>query len=357
MPLSLEKIRELNKVSLYVTCCSDPCPAFGSSLPTVSGDSGLKGSGVRVSDPWVLGMYSSGGFPLSSGVEYGDRVDDAIKAMGSDGPFWSHGFFKALGMGLQQGWGLMPQLDYAHKMYLKSSAPLKFSLKCYLCLETSVYDDFLRPLSQLFFLTYPTRSSDSDALTTLVDKASDGVRKLGEWSSEMRSSYSSKLPASGVGEASGVGGSESGGVYVWWDRFMQSLFSVGELSAGAVEEGLSWLKETAIPWLNHALGDGLYLLYCPPTCRSLWFAGSGSREVTYGGNTVYYYDVVGSGLLVKYGSVVVPDCVITSLNIDIPKLYYRGGYPGLIEVELGFQTLRVGTSNLLRDTVHGVGLG
>lgn len=334
MPLSLEQIRELNKVTLYVTCCTDPVP--------------VDGGGSSVGAPvWSLGMYSGGGFPLHGSVDIGPWDWAGMVNTKKEGGGWLESVGKILGNVGQLGFGLTPQLDMVQKMWLKSTEPLKFVMSCYLCLEESVEEDLLKPLSRLFFLTYPVRAV--------------GVgEEFGEWGSTIAGEVRSL--------ARGIEGSMGGGgLLAAAPAWVKGL-------GGFTVDGLSVLADL----FEKAGGDGrdgfqrwfgeVYLLHCPPTFRSFLFGDlfegvkgwlfeslgfSTSSYCTYGGRRVDYIETPGSGLTVCYGGSLISNCFIRDLDIKIPKLYYRGGYPGVVEVTITFETLRRGSANMYRDIIYG----
>lgn len=321
MPLSLSEIRDLNKVTLYVTCCTDPAV-----------DSSSAGSG----SVWSVGMYSSGGFPLHGHIDVDNSLWDS-KNMSNNK--WAGVLGGLIDNGLGLGFGMVPQIDYVHKMTLKKSDSLKFTVQCYLCLENGVEDDFLRPLSQLFFLTYPVRSVGGSAYVDKLMGALGALVQKGLASVDAEAWYMKVL--------NNIFGSDVGA----------SLQSWGSDFVSAVKNG------SATRWFRESFGE-VYGLHCPPTFRSLlqgevgvgiaeFFGGDWGRTVDYGGNTVRYIDCGGSGLSVCYGGSIVSNCVITDLDVKIPKLYYHGGYPGVIELGITFATLRVGSANLYRDLIYG----
>lgn len=319
MPLSLDGIRNLNKVTLYVTSCSDP--------------GGLEeGDGV-----WSQSLYSEGGLSLSGGVDVGDWSESLFGSNGS--AVGASRLIKGLSKVAGAAFNVVPQLDYSHRMWVKESKPLEFTMKCYLCLENGVKDDFLIPLRRLFFLTYPVRG-DSDALGATLGWIGGAIEKWG-----------GQLEGWGRAGWESTGGSAG-------DGLLHSFYGLASLFGVLVEgggENLRAIVESASDYLKSYMGS-TYFLHCPPTCRGFLFGrsyGVEEKVIPYCGVDVRYHDVVGSGLSVQYGGNWISDVVITKLDVDIPKLYYVGGYPGVVSLTIGFKTLRVGSANLYSDLVGG----
>lgn len=319
MPLSLDGIRNLNKVTLYVTSCSDP--------------GGLEeGDGV-----WSQSLYSEGGLSLSGGVDVGDWSESLFGPNGS--AVGASRLIKGLSKVAGAAFNVVPQLDYSHRMWVKESKPLEFTMKCYLCLENGVKDDFLIPLRRLFFLTYPVRG-DSDALGATLGWIGGAIEK---WGGQLE----------GWGRAGWESTGGSGG-----DGLLHSFYGLASLFGVLVEgggENLRAIVESASDYVKSYMGS-TYFLHCPPTCRGFLFGrsyGVEEKVIPYCGVDVRYHDVVGSGLSVQYGGNWISDVVITKLDVDIPKLYYVGGYPGVVSLSIGFKTLRVGSANLYSDLVGG----
>ena len=48
----------------------------------------------------------------------------------------------------------------------------------------------------------------------------------------------------------------------------------------------------------------------------------------------------GSGLDFRYGGVLISDVFIKSMRVEVPTLYYEGGYPPVLQVTLDLATFR-----------------
>ena len=87
MPLDIQRLRELNKLSLYVTCCSDP-----------AGRLSMGSAGV-----WKFSMYSEGGLGLDAGITTEDLIPGGVG---------STNIGKFLSGAAQIGWGFEGQFLY-----------------------------------------------------------------------------------------------------------------------------------------------------------------------------------------------------------------------------------------------------
>lgn len=133
MPLSLEAIRNLNKMKFIVECCKDPAGA-----PENNGGS-----------TWAFELYSDGG------IQFGAQIQNEDLLTG----FLSNNRFASLvKRGVQIFTGVLPQIDISRKYLYGGSNPISFPLKTYLVLETDPQEDFINPLIRLFYLTYPHRT-------------------------------------------------------------------------------------------------------------------------------------------------------------------------------------------------------
>lgn len=48
----------------------------------------------------------------------------------------------------------------------------------------------------------------------------------------------------------------------------------------------------------------------------------------------------GSGLDFRYGGVLISDVFIKSMKVEVPTLFYEGGYPAVLQVTLDLATFR-----------------
>ena len=67
------------------------------------------------------------------------------------------------------GYGIPTQLDYAKKFKFTGVNSLKFSVSGVLALQDSIETDFLQPLANLAYLTFPSRSYKISA-DAILDK-------------------------------------------------------------------------------------------------------------------------------------------------------------------------------------------
>lgn len=303
MSLSVQQIRDLNKIRLFVTSCSDPAGEYSDGSSSTAG-------------VWSFGMYSEGGLGLEAPIKT-TSVFGALPGSGLGDTLVG----QVLGSALQVGWGLVPQVDYPHKFKFQGSAPLSFSVKCYLVLETSVAHDFFAPLLRLFFLTYPRRTTDP---------ASGASISVQDWFR----AHANELDASIQDWISALNTPSTRNIY----NFLSNLSS----GASDAVSGVSSFVDKYV--------GSVYPLVTPPTFRT---RGSNTPSRFSWGGSVRYYQTSGSGLALGYGRTYVDGVFIRSLSVRLPELYYAGGFPQVIEVNLSFETLRVATADMLYGAVTG----
>lgn len=297
MSLSLDSIRELNRLHLLVTSCSDPA--------------GLQDNSRGSAFVWSVDLLSEGGLSLSAPLSVGQDLLSKAMTLDPNGKGFLHATASNISNLGSSLWGIVPQMDYARKYTFGGSQEVSFSAKCYLCLEEGLESDFFIPLLRLFFLAYPTRTDFGITLHSMADTLTQfsGNSNLKEFVDEVHS----------------------------WLNKVQSLVS-GKKSGDGV-----------LGYAMREVGD-VYSMVAPPTFNS-WL--NRSSQIRYNGRDVQYFSVEGSGLAVCYGNMYIPDVVITGIDVSVPKLYYHGGFPQVIEVSLSFKTLRVATSNLMFDIMRG----
>ncbi len=313
MPLSIEQIRELNKVHLYVSSCSDPVgneetPQNESFVPTSP-------------HVWSMGMFSEGGLQLDSALQDLQPWRFGENLMKTDVGKLASGV-------LNRYAGIVPQVDYNHFYTYNGTNPLSFSTKCFLVLEEGVDEDFFNPLLRLFFLAYPARGAN--AMDWVAGKATE----LKAWADKQRSAAAEKK-----------------------DKKENDIRPLEEAFYTIIDKGASGLQE-AMGLMSDVVETQLgtsYSLHVPPTVKTVntSSSGRGLDSIEIDGHRVQYYRSNGSGLSVCYGNNYIPNVIITGININIPKLYYHGGFPQVIEVGLSFKTLRVVSANMMYDIVRG----
>ena len=316
MPLSIEQIRELNKVHLYVSSCSDPVgneetPQNESFVPTSP-------------HVWSMGMFSEGGLQLDSALQdlqpwkFGENLMKTNVGQLASGV-------------LNRYAGIVPQVDYNHFYTYNGTNPLSFSTKCFLVLEEGVDEDFFNPLLRLFFLAYPARGAN--AMDWVAGKATE----LKAWADEKRKALKSKEDKEGKKD-NGIRPLE------------EAFYTIIDKGASGLQNAMGLVSEVAETQLGTS-----YSLHVPPTVKTVntSSSGRGLDSIEIDGHRVQYYRSNGSGLSVCYGNNYIPNVIITGININIPKLYYHGGFPQVIEVGLSFKTLRVVSANMMYDIVRG----
>lgn len=320
--LNLQKIRELNQLYLHVACCSDPAGRISVDGPT----SGAMDQGAGV---WSFGMFADGGTRLNAAIKGPSSSLDKSSAVLDT----SLGKFGA--MALREAWGVIPQIDYSRKFIFNGSDTVNLDFTCYLVLEEDVVRDFFDPLIRLFFLTYPRRTT-----ATLPDLAAQGVSDLSQALDRGAAKFKS---LSSTWETSGRSVLASGA-----DVASYIVSGLG-LGAEAFASFLSGVSDFVEDWAGE-----IYGMIAPPTFMSKVSGKLGvSSAVLPNGVKLTYYPDVGSGLALSYGRLYIPNVFISSLSVQYPKLYYAGGYPQYLVVNISFRTMRVATADMLYSAITG----
>lgn len=317
MPLNIQAIRALNRLELHITCCSDPAGRITSATNDVLHTAG----GANV---WSFGMYSEGGLSLNAGIQAQDAADKAGSSK------FARSSLAAIGSGvLAAGWGVVPQLDYSRKFLFQGSEPLSFNMTCYLVLENDVVLDFFDPLIRLFFLTYPRRT-----VQTLGASAVTGLDNVTSWADKEKASYET---LHNTADSS------------LWDKMITGALSGFSFGAEVVGDTLEWVTKNADKYLG-----GVYGLIAPPTfwtpLSNHW---SNCEAPLSNGVKVNYYPSWDTGLAVSYGRTYIPNVYVKSLAVEVPKLYYEGGFSQVLKVSIGFETLRRATVDNMYNAVIG----
>lgn len=157
--LSVEAIRELNKIKFIVECCDDPVGEFSS---TTSTSSKMRGQAL-----WSFSLYSSGGFSISGGKQDADTFLKSFMKGNSAVNFLKQAVSFT---------GYVPQIDISRKYLYGGTSPISFDVKVFLVLETDPVTDFLNPLTRLLYLTYPHRVFNAtDKVTEWITAGRDSI--------------------------------------------------------------------------------------------------------------------------------------------------------------------------------------
>lgn len=197
--------------------------------------------------------------------------------------------------GFQAVSGYAPQLDMERKFLYKGSDPMRFNITGYLLLENDINQDFFWPIQRLAYLTFPRRKTLNEV--SEGSAVGRGLKEIIDWVKE---------------QANDLG----------------KLFPV-ELQKMILGEDKDGNANTVSDRTSKALGD-IYFLKVPPTL---------SMDAEKRGN-----------LTIKYGGFRLPTVVIKSLRVSIPTLFYEGGYPPYLTVDLEVESLRIATFDSYMDT-------
>ena len=287
MPLSLKNIRELNKSHFIAYDIGTPQSA--SWAPQGTG-----GTSNRV---WSVSFYTEGGVSLQNSISSENGFNLPGVGAGKVSRLLNSAF-----QVVPRSGGLQSSLDFTHKQIYTGSKPINLTVTGYLVLGNSVEEDFLTPLDKIAYLSFPMRmqmlSTDSKWFSDLKGAFNDAVSQLG--AGEVVESVKSWM------------GNLYTNVYNWANK---NLSAVTGKTPDFIGAGQGW--DSLWNDFFDLLGD-VYVTSVPPTFR--WKANT--------------------GLDFKYGSVLIPDVFINSVNVDVPSLYYEGGYPHVIKLTIGVQTLR-----------------
>lgn len=277
MPVSIESIRQLNKVSLLAME-----PVF----------TGPKDLGEPYKTPWKVQMYSNGNIQLGGNIESADPLHETLQGVGTNR-------ILNLGMGLIKGaTEYSTQIDYAHKYIFQGASKLEFSLTGYLVYEDDPEIDYYQPLDRLAYLTFPSRGNEAinDTLQYLVDRAREAVPLV--------------------------------------DRMAETISgAVGAVLTGfsADEDKRDAAWDNVKSGINNYIGRA-WVLRSPPTFH-------GARS--------------GTGLDLRYGAMLIQDVFVREMRVNVPQLYYEGGYPPYLEVTLSLSTMRPITSQSFQGMMRG----
>lgn len=281
MPLNLEAIRELNKFHLE-----------GVRLPSRETVEGTLNPMPKTGPAINVSLYAG-----SSNLSLGGQVESTDPLAGLFNSVFNNKVMSLARTIASVGYGIPTQLDYAKKFQFTGVNSLKFSVSGVLALQNSIETDFLQPLANLAYLTFPSRSYKISA-DKILDTFEGFFKNTGiNFLANFRSNV--------------------GSVY---NMVMGDLKSDGK-------QGWDKLKE-----LINGITGTAYLLRVPPT---------------------FEMSDAGSGLDFRYGKILISDVFIRSMQVSIPTLYYSEGVPSVIEVRLDLETFRPITADLFDKIMRG----
>ena len=281
MPLNLESIRELNKFWLE-----------GVRLPNRETVEGILNIFPKTGSAIHVSLYAG-----SSNLSLGGQVESTDPLAGLFNSIFNNKVMSLARTIASVGYGIPTQLDYAKKFQFTGVNSLKFSVSGVLALQDSIETDFLQPLANLAYLTFPSRSYKISA-DAILDKFEGFFKNTGvNFLSNFRSNLGSVLN-----------------------------MVTGDFESDS-EQGWTKLRN-----LINGITGTAYLLRVPPTFEML---------------------DAGSGLDFRYGKILISDVFIRSMQVSIPTLYYSEGVPSVIEVKLDLETFRPITADLFDKIMRG----
>lgn len=295
--LSVENIRKLNRAHLLAI--EVPLPSGENWGETDSNsDSAVKGVPAGKA-PWHVSLYTSSGISLSGNVEASSPFADILGNITRNKVVSTIAHIA----------GLSPQFDFSQKYMFMGTQPLSFSIQGALILENDPVTDYLIPLKRLSYLTYPSRATPL-TLDGVFDSINKAIIAMGK--------DQTKFGQTVMGLRDNLGSVVN--------------FVVGGLSVDTANQSGKDGWEQIKDFMGRTLGS-LYPLIPPPT---------------------FDWERSGSGLDFKYGTTLISDVFIKSLKVDIPTLYYEGGWPPYMTVSLELGTFRNITYDLFNDILQGM---
>lgn len=268
MSLSIESIRELNKMHLLAV--NIPQKASAKTKWAASGEY-----------PWKVSLYAGSSLALGGAIQITDPLSSILNSVTQNK--WVAG---ALNIA-QGGWGIAPQLDIAQKYLYSGVDPLTFQVTGLLVLQNDLEEDFLTPLEQLSYLTFPDRGSVL-AVGKSIEDLQNGLKKL-------------------VGDKLGF--------LTNLTNNLGALYNTLTGNEGSPDaQGWKAFQDSFNEWIGQ-----VYTMKVPPT---------------------FDFKKAGSGLDFRYGGVLISDVFIKSMRVEVPTLYYEGGYPPVLQVTLDLATFR-----------------
>lgn len=284
MPVSIEALRNLNKMHLIaVKIPSKPHPISTNGRPW-----------AQQNCPWHVSLYSSQGINnLGGAITYDNTLGDLVNQI------TSNRLVKLAMSAAQKVGGIAPSIDINRKYLYTGVSNLSFSVQGQLVLDNDIEEDYFVPIEKLAYLTFPERGVQVDVGTMLTAFSN----KLSEWAKKNNWDFSL---TNSLGSLYNVLGAALGKV---------------DLQTANGEEGFKKLMD----FFDKMLGKA-YTMQVPPT---------------------FNYAESGTGLDFRYGSVLISDVLIKSFRLNVPTLYYQGGYPAAIPVTLELETMRPITASLM----------
>ena len=182
--------------------------------------------------------------------------------------------------------GCVPALDYPRKFLYKGTKPVSFTIPVYFVLEKSPSEDYLKKLKALLGMFLPTQAK---SLHEAMDK-----------------------------------GDQTTGANL-------------DAVVACLGDAMSWIVEGLGNFLGSNIGtninktiestrEQMRYLKLPP------MLAAGSEGVT-----------------VDIGMFHMPNLLIRSIGIQIPKMMYGDGYPAYVKLTITFETLRVASTNMFQN--------
>ncbi len=240
--------------------------------------------------PWKVSLYATNGLTVGGSIQTTEPLGSYFNKIFDN---------KAINFATQ--WlapGLVPQFDFAQKLRYSGNSPLTFTVVGSLVLQNSIEDDFLIPLKKLAYLTFPKRSFKLSISDTI------------DWIQKKCASY--------FGD----------------DSFLANVTNnVGSLVGTIVGSSKSGQEiwQSMVDSFNRVVGQ-VYFMESPPTFRMT---------------------KTGSGLDLRYGKVLISDVYIRSLQVNLPTLYYEGGFPAVIPITMEMGTFRPITADSFYKMLSG----
>lgn len=278
MSFSIESIRNLNKIHLLAMGIKQKENRIASTTAWQR----------TPTSPWRVSMYGGASVGIGGAIQYENTLQGIVDSI-------TNQRIVKLAMSVaNRGFGIAPNIDIPRKYLYSGVENLSFNVRGMLVLENDLVEDYFVPIEKLAYLAFPDRGIPLN-VGEQIKKLSD---KLQKW---LKDNYNIEYSfTNSVGAA--------------YNMIAAALGKEGVSATDSGEKGFEGIKQ----FLTDITGTG-YSMTVPPT---------------------FNYLQAGSGLDFRYGGILISDVFIKSLKFDIPKLYYQGGYPAVINVDMMLETMR-----------------
>lgn len=276
MAFSIESIRNLNKIHLLAMNIDQKENRILDTNPWQPSPG----------TPWRVSMYGGASIGIGGNIEYDNPLGNIVKSLTNNALVRT-----AATLGTWAG-GIAPDIDINRKFMYAGVGNLSFHARGILVLENDIVEDYFVPIEKLTYLAFPDRG-DALELGKKIKEVSDSLKNWLKKDFGVDYSFTNSVGAA-----------------------VNSIANFFKLEGATSDDSKGFeLLEKKIT----SLTGTAYTMKIPPT---------------------FDPTKAGSGLDFRYGGILISDVFIKSLKFDIPKLYYQGGYPAVINVDMDLETMR-----------------